>query len=325
MKKILALVVFLLAWLLSPSQAFANDTFEPKGPVKLIVPFPPGGGTDAAARLLGEKLSVQWKQQVIIENRSGAQGNIGTAFVSKANGDGLTLLLAHQGVFTVNPFLYKDIGFDALKDFTAVARVTQQPFVLVANPKMPFKTLKELETYSRSSPGKLSFGSSASGPQLAVEMFKFETKSDLVHVAYKGAGPAVVDVLAGHIDLMVANPASVAQHVQSGKLNALVLFGKEAVQVLPGAPTALAAGYPGLADIVEWYGIAVPASTPQRIVEQLHHDINVALQDPSLQARLRELGLNPALTSQQTFAEQITRDHQRWGQFITASGVKVEQ
>ena len=306
------------------TQALAQSAFKPSGPVKIVVMFPPGGGTDAVARIVGERLTELWQQQVIIENKAGAQGNIGAAYASKAAPDGQTLMIAHQGVMTVNPHLYKDMGFDVTKDIAPVGRLTQQPFVLVAHPSVPVNTLKELEALAKSQPGKLSYGSSAAGPQLAVELFKFTTGADLLHVAYKGAGPAVIDVLGGNINLLVANPSSVAQHVQAGKLRAIVLFGAQGVGVLPGVPTAIDAGYPALGDIPEWYGLAVPILTPVALVAQLNKDINTVLSDVSVQKRISALGLNASPSTPAEFAEQINRDYARWGSLIQKAGIRLE-
>ncbi len=304
--------------------AWAQAEFKPTAPVKIIVAFPPGGGTDAIARMVGERLADLWHQPVIVENRPGAQGNIGTAYASKMPPDGYTLMIAHQGVLTVNPHLYKELGFNPVQDILPVARLTQQPFVLVAHPSLAASSLKELEALAKSRPGQLNYGSSATGPQLAVELFKYNTGSDMMHVAYKGAGPAVIDLLGGNIDLMVANPTSVAQHVKSGKLRAIVLFGKEPVAVLPGVPTAIEAGYPALADIPEWYGLAVPAGTPAATISQLNHDINLVLNDPAVITRISELGLNASPTTTDDFAQQIRRDDERWGALIQRAGIRVE-
>ncbi len=301
---------------------YAQAQFKPTAPVKIIVAFPPGGGTDAVSRIVAERLTDLWHQQVIVENRAGAQGNIGTAYATKMPADGYTMMIAHQGVLTVNPHLYKDMGFDPFKDIAPVARVTQQPFVLVAHPSVAANNLKELEALAKSKPGKLNYGSSATGPQLAVELFKYNTGSDLMHVAYKGAGPAVIDLLGGNIDLLVANPTSVAQHVKSGKLKAIVLFGKDPVGVLPGVPTAIDAGYPALADIPEWYGLAVPAATPAVVVAQLNHDINSVLNDLAVKQRISDLGLNASPTTPEDFAQQIRRDYDRWGALIQKAGIK---
>lgn len=303
----------------------AQGAFKPTGPVRIVVPFPPGGGTDAMSRIVGEKLGEIWQQPVIVENRAGAQGNVGTAYALKTPPDGMTWVVAHQGVLAVNPHLYKkDLGFDVFKDMVPIGRATQQPFVLVANPKVPASTLKELEALAKAQPGKLSFGSSAAGPQLAVEMFKYTTGADMLHVAYKGAGPAVIDVLAGNIDLLVANPSSVAQHVKNGKLKALVAFGDQPVAVLPGVATAPQAGYPMLGDIPEWYGFAVPAGTPEATVAKLNADLNVALRDPAVVRKLSELGLNASPATPAEFASQISRDNERWGKLIREAGIRID-
>ncbi|MEI8401074.1 MAG: tripartite tricarboxylate transporter substrate-binding protein [Alcaligenaceae bacterium] len=304
--------------------ALAQSAFKPTGPVTIVVMFPPGGGTDAVARIMGERLTELWQQQVIIENKAGAQGNIGAAYASKAAPDGHTLMIAHQGVMTVNPHLYRDMGFDVRKDIAPVGRLTQQPFVLVAHPSVPAKTLKELEALAKSQPGKLTYGSSAAGPQLAVELFKFTTGADLLHVAYKGAGPAVIDVLSANIDLLVANPFSVAQHVQTGKLRALVLFGSQGVGVLPSAPTAIDAGYPELGDVPEWYGLAVPALTPVALIAQLNQDVNAVLSEVTVQKRITALGSNASPSTPAEFSEQINRDYARWGSLIQKAGIRFD-
>ncbi len=314
---------FLLATFMC-AQVCAQSAFKPTAPVKIVVMFPPGGGTDAVARIVGERLTELWQQQVIIENKAGAQGNIGTAYASKAMPDGHTLMIAHQGVMTVNPHLYKDMGFDVKKDIVPVGRLTQQPFVLVAHPSVPVSTLKEVEALAKSKPGKLTYGSSAAGPQLAVELFKFTTGVNLLHVAYKGAGPAVIDVLGGNIDLLVANPSSVAQHVQAGKLRAIVLFGSQGVGVLPGAPTAIDAGYPALGDIPEWYGLAVPALTPVALIAALNQDVNTVLSDATVQKRMSALGLNASPSTPAEFSDQINRDFARWGSLIQQAGIRFE-
>ena len=323
-QRLLGAALGLFALILLPFVTFntqAQGAFTPTGPVKIVVMFPPGGGTDAVARIVGEKLSERWKQPVVVENKAGAQGNIGTAFGAKAPPDGYTLVFAHQGVFTVNPHLYKDMGVNPVRDLVPVARLTQQPYVLVAHPSVSANNLKELEALARSQPGKISFGSSASGPQLAVEYFKHTTGVDLLHVPYKGAGPAVIDVLGGNINLLVANPASVAPHVKAGKLKGLVLFGAEGVEALVGVPTALEAGYPALADIPEWYGLAVPAGTSMTTVQQLNQDITAVLADPKVVQRIRGLGLSPSPSPSEAFAAQIRRDYDRWGDLIKKAGI----
>jgi tripartite-type tricarboxylate transporter receptor subunit TctC len=314
---------FALAVTLALCNAAAWAAF-PEKPVHFIVPFPPGGGTDAVARILGNELSKQWGQQVVVENRAGAQGNIGTATGLKSSPDGYTMVLAHQGVLTVNPHLYRDVGFDPEKDVVPVAKVTEQPFVLVVNPSLQARSLKELTELARSQPGKLTFASSSSGPQMAGEMYKMASGVNLLHIAYKGAGPAVVDVLAGHVDMMFANPTSAAPHVKAGKLRALAVFGSKRIDALPDVPTAAEAGYPQLGENPEWYGIAVPGGTPPEVVAVLNAAVVRALQTPEVQGALRKLGLTPAPSSAEDFARRIRLDHEEWGKVVKSSGAKAE-
>jgi len=296
----------------------------PAKPVRFIVPFPPGGGTDAVARILGTKLAKMWGEQVLVDNRSGAQGNIGTALGVKAPPDGYTLIFAHQGVLTINSHIYANIGFDPIKDLVPVARTTEQPFVVVVNPALPVHSLKELTELAKAQPGKLTFASSSSGPQMAGEMYKLASGTDLLHVAYKGAGPALVDVLAGHVDMMFANPSSAAPHVKSGKLRALAVFGKKRIEAMPDVPTAAEAGYPKLGENPEWYGVAVPVGTPAAIVSQLNADIITALRSPEVDKAIRALGLTPSPSTAEEFARQIRVDHETWGKVVKASGVKAD-
>jgi tripartite-type tricarboxylate transporter receptor subunit TctC len=319
-KRYWLLIVLGLSWL-DILPVHAQAAFTPTRQVTLVVPFPPGGGTDALARILVERLSIIWKQPVIVDNRAGAQGNVGTAWAAKAPADGHTFVLAHQGVFTVNPHLYKESTFDPMKELKPITRATQQPFVLVAHPSVPAQSVSELIVLAKNQPGKLSLGSSASGPQLAGEMFKAATQVNMLNVAYKGAGPAVVDLLAGHIPLMVANPASVAPHVRTGKLKALVLFGNDPLEVLPGTPTAEQAGYPALSEMPEWYGFAVPAATPNSVVVAMNQDLRAVLNEPRVQARIRAHGLVPATSTPEAFAEQIRRDQQLVDRFIKMTGI----
>ena len=296
----------------------------PAKPVHFIVPFPPGGGTDAVARILGSRLAKMWGEQVLVENRSGAQGNIGTALGVKAPPDGYTLIFAHQGVLTINAHLYDKIGFDPLKDLVPVTKTTEQPFVVVVNPALPARSLKDLTELAKKEPGKLTFASSSSGPQMAGEMYKMASGADLLHVAYKGAGPALVDVLAGHVNMMFANPSSAAPHVKSGKLRALAVFGKKRIDAMPDVPTAQEAGYAQLGENPEWYGVAVPVGTPAAIIAKLNADIVAALAAPEVDTAIRALGLTPSPGTPEEFARQIREDHAAWGKVVKASGVKAE-
>ena len=318
LSKLLALLFFALA---VPGAAIAAF---PDHPVRIIVPFPPGGGTDALTRILANELTRIWNQQVLVDNRSGAQGNIGTAIAAKSPPDGYTLVLTHQGVMTVNPHIYSNIGFDPLKDLMPITRGSQQPFILVVNPALPARTLKELTELAKKQPGKYTFASSASGPQMAGEMYKMTAGIDLLHVPYKGAGPAVVDLLAGQVDMMFSNPTSAAQHVKAGKLRALAVFALKRNDAIPDVPTSTEAGYPQLSEMIEWYGYSAPAGTPAPIIAQLNADLVAALNAPEAQKSIRAQGLEPSPSTPEQFARQIRVDYEKWGKVAKASGVKVE-
>lgn len=313
----------ILALMLGCHLIAAAQSF-PDRPVRLIVPFPPGGGTDAVARIVGVELSKIWGQQLIIDNRAGAQGNVGTALGAKAPPDGYTMIFAHQGVLTINSFLYQNIGFDPIKDIVPVSQVTEQPFVLVVHPGLPVNSLKELTELAKKQPGKLIFSSSSSGPQMTGEMYKMAAGVDMLHVPYKGGGPAVIDLLAGHVSIMFANPTSVVPHVKTGKLRALAAFGNARFEALPDVPTAAEAGYPELGKNPEWYGFAVPVGTPANIVQKLNGDIVTVLNMDSVQKAIRALGMTPAPSTPQEFANKIRTDHEIWGKVVKASGVKAE-
>ena len=315
-------LLFLLL-VVAAASAHAAESY-PSKPIRFIVPFPPGGGTDAFARILAPKLTEALGQQIIVDNRAGAQGNIGTAAAAKSPPDGYTILLAHQGAMTINPHLYPNTGFDTLRDLIGVARGTATAMVLVAHPSLPVKTLKELAALARQNPGKLTFASTASGQQLAGELFKLTTKTNLLHVPYKGAGPAVIDLLAGNVILMFSNPTSIVPHVKAGRLRAVAVLGTKRNEALPDAQTAIEAGYPDLAVVLEWYGIGAPAATPRDIVNRLNGVIVKALASPDVVERMNALGQTISPSGPDEFQKQIREDFERWGRVVKAAGVKVE-
>jgi tripartite-type tricarboxylate transporter receptor subunit TctC len=318
LKRLVALLALCLA-----GAAFAQDKFPDK-PVRFIVPFPPGGGTDALARILGAKLSEQWGQQVIIDNRAGAQGNIGTAAGAKAAPDGYTITFAHQGALVINPHLYKDPGYDTLRDFAAVARTTEMAFVAVAHPSVPAANLRELAQYARQNPGKLTFASTSAGPHIVGELFKQATGTDLVHVPYKGAGPAINDLLGGQVLLMFSNPTSTVPHVKSGKLRALGVMDTKRNPALPDVPTAQEAGLPELSNVIEWYGIVVPAATPAPIVKRLGDSVLRAMSAPEVLERINGIGQTPSPAGADEFSRMMREDYARWQRVVKAAGVKAE-
>ena len=321
MKVLLVAAGIACACAVGPS--FAAEAF-PSKPVRFIVPFPPGGGTDALARVLGARLSEMWGQQVIIDNRAGAQGGIGTAIGAKAPPDGHTITLGHQGALTINPHLYANPGYDSLRDFAAVTKATEMAFLLVVHPSLPVKTMKDLEALAKRNPGQLTFASTSSGPQMAGELFRLTTKTDMLHVPYKGAGPAVIDLLAGNVTIMFSNPTGAVPHVKAGKLRALGVMDKKRNEALPDVPSALEAGYPDLSNVIEWYGIVVPAATPRDVVLALNGAMHRALNSPEVVKRLAALGQTRAFGTPEEFAALMRSEYERWGRVVKASGAKAD-
>ena len=320
MKRLLNVLLLVIACAAAPgfAQGFPDKS------VRLIVPFPPGGGTDGFGRILGAKLTEIWGQQVIIDNRGGAQGNIGTALGARAAPDGYTLTLAHQGALTINPHLYSKPGYDTLRDFAGVSRGTDMAFILVVHPSLPVKTMKELASLAKQNPGKLTFASTSSGPQMAGELFRLTTKTDMLHIPYKGGGPATIDLLAGHVAIMFANPTATVPHVKAGKLRALGVMGPKRNEALPDVPTAIEAGYPDLGNVIEWYGVAVPAATPREIVARLNASVVQAIRSPDVFKRIVSLGQTPVTSTPEEFDAWIRSEFERWGRVVKASGAKAD-
>ena len=292
--------------------------------MRFIVPFPPGGGTDALARILSQKLSEMWGQPVVVDNRSGAQGNVGTAAGAKAAPDGYTLTFAHQGALVINPHMYKDTGFDTLKDFALVARATEMAVLGVAGPNVPATNLRELAQYAKQNPGKVTFASSSAGPHVVGELFKQATGTNMVHIPYKGAGPAINDLLGGQVSLMFSNPTSTVPHVRSGKLKALGVMDSRRNPALPDVPTATESGFPEIGSVIEWYGVVVPSATPRPIVQTLSSSIVRVMSMPDVVERVRGTGQTPAPADSDEFAKLIRAEHARWERVVKASGAKVE-
>jgi tripartite-type tricarboxylate transporter receptor subunit TctC len=318
---LLKLLVVALAF--ASATARAADTYPDKA-LRFVVPFPPGGGTDGLARILGAKLTEFWSQQVIIDNRAGAQGSIGTAAGAKAPPDGYTITLAHSGSLVINPHIYKAPGYDTLKDFSAVSGGVSMPFVIVVHPSLPVKTMKDLAAIARQNPGKLSFASSSAGPWVVGELFKLTTKTDMIHVPYKGGGPAAVDLLAGYVTIMFSVAFASVPHVQSGRLRGVAILGTKRIEAMPDVPTAVEAGYPELSNVTEWYGVVVPAATPRDVVSKLNAAVVKALNSPDVVKRIASLGQYPQPTTPAEFAQIIKTDYERWGKVVKDARIKVE-
>lgn len=316
------LAVVLVAALGATAPVLAQDW--PSRPIRIVVNFPPGGAADVLARALGQELAETFKQPVVIDNRPGANGNIGADAVAKSPGDGYTLLMSSGGAVSINPFLYSKLPFDAEKDLVPVASVAVVRVYLVTHPSVPAGNVKELVAYMKSNPGKLSFGSAGTGssPHIAGEMFKRAAQVEATHVPYKGAAPALADLLGGQVQFMF-DPGPGLRHVKDGKLKLLaVASGKRASQ-LPDTPTFAELGMPGVdADTV--FGIYAPAGTNPAIVTRLHDEINRALRTPKLAEVVNGLGGEVAASTLPEFIDRQQKDRQRYGAFIKEAGIKAE-
>ena len=310
-----------LMWVVSVSGSYAQG--YPAKPIRFIVPFSPGGGTDLLARTLAAKISEPLGQQVVVENRPGAQGNIGTALAAKSAPDGYTIALSFVGTFAINPALYNNVGYDPLKDFSHVTLATVQPYVVVVNPGVPAKNLKELAALARTRADRLTFGSSAAAGQMAGELFKLLTKSKMIHVPYKGAGPAAIDLMGGHIDLMFSTPTGAVPHVKSGRIRALAVTAPTRLSALPEVLTSKESGFPEF-EISGWYGVALPVNTPREIVMRLNSEITRALNSNDVRERLSMDGLEPKTNSPDEMTAFAKSEFDRWSKVVKASGTKAE-
>jgi tripartite-type tricarboxylate transporter receptor subunit TctC len=315
--------LLLLALLAHAAASHAQS--YPSRPLHLIVPFPPGGSTDILARALGAKLSDNFGQPVLIENRPGAGGSIGAEAAAKSAPDGYTLMMGHLGTLAVNPFIYKKLGYDPVKSFAPVALMAIVPSVLVVNPSLPVKDAAELVAYARAHPGKLTYGSAGNGStsHLTTEYFKLETGTDIVHIPYKGVGPMLTDLMSGQISMGLNGAPAVMPHVATGRLRALAVTSLKRLDSLPHLPTLDEAGVKGF-DANGWYGIVVPAGTARDVVMKLNGEIRRAMESADLQVRLDREGAIPAAGTPEEFGEFIAKEISRWGEVMKRAGVRAE-
>jgi tripartite-type tricarboxylate transporter receptor subunit TctC len=297
----------------------------PSKALTMIVPFSPGGTTDILARVVGQFMSKDLGQPVIVDNRPGAGGNIGTQMVARAAPDGYTLLMGTVGTHAINQSLYKKLAFDPIKDFAPVSRVALVPNLLVANPSQPYKTVKELIAYARANPGKVSFASSGSGTSihLSGEMFQQMAKVEMQHIPYKGSAPALTDLLGGQTAIMFDNMPSVIGHVRAGKLRPIAVTTPQRSPALPDVPTIAESGVPGYS-ATSWFGILVPAGTPAPVVARLNASILKALADPEVKKKLAEQGAEAHGEKPEQFAEFIRTETAKWGQTVKVSGATAD-
>ena len=306
--------------------AVAQAQTWPQKPVRVIVPFAPGGASDLMPRLVGEKLTPIWGQPVVIENRPGAAGNLGMEAGAKAPADGYTLLSAPNGNLVVNPHMYAKLAYDVFADLAPITRIAAVQNVLVVHPDVPAKTVKELIALARAKPGALNFASPGNGSQahVAVELLKLQLGLELVHVPYKGVGPAIQDLLGGRINLMVAQVPSALPHIQGGKLRALGVASAAPLGVLPDVPTiAAAAPLPGF-EAVSWYALMAPAGTPREVIAKIQSDIARVLQMPDVRERLAGMGAEPSGESPAELAARIKLEYDRWGDVVRKANIKAD-
>ena len=324
MKKIVKILgICLSIWVGCASLVQAQDF--PSKPVKLIVPFPPGGGTDILARPIAQKLSEKWGQTVIVENRGGAGGNIGTKAAADAPADGYTLILGTVGTHAVNQSLYVSAGFDSTIDFAAITMVANTTNILVVHPSVPAQTMAELLAYARANPNKLNYASPGNGSpsHLATEIFKSMAGIELVHVPYKGSGPALADMLGGQIQFWIANSPVVLQHIETGKLRALASTSAKRPAVAANIPTIDEAGLKGY-EADTWFGIFAPAKTPKAVLAQLNQDIVAVLNLPDVRQKFSAEGAEIVADSSASFTQRLHADIAKWKKVIVDLKLRVE-
>jgi len=303
----------LLALISAPVQA----QIYPSRPVTLVVPFPPGGGTDTGARLIAQRLSVKWGQQVLVDNKGGAAGQIGADLVAKAKPDGYTILMGNIGTQAINPSLYPKLPYDPDKAFTPISLVAELPLAMMVNPGVAAKTAQEFVMLARSKPGQLSYSSSGAGgaPHLAAEMFKQGSNTFIVHVPYRGGGPAISDLLAGHVQLSFMTVLEASGHIKAGKLRALAVTSDKRVLALPDVPALAEGTLPGF-NSISWIGLLAPAGTPKDIVEKISADVRELIASDEVKTRLTELGGVPRANTPAQFAQMIDSDRKRYAEII---------
>jgi tripartite-type tricarboxylate transporter receptor subunit TctC len=296
----------------------------PAKPVRIVVPYPPGGPNDIVARTVGQKLSEQLGQPVIVDNKPGASGNIGAESVAKSPADGYTLLLLTTG-HTINPSLYPKLGYDLEKDLAPVTQLTAGPMVVIVNPSLPAKNIKELISLAKAKPGSLNFGSAGNGSSthLAPELFSSMAGIKMNHIPYKGSAPALTDLMAGQIQVAFDFMISAMPHVKSGKIKALAVTSATRSPVAPDLPTVAESGVPGF-EVIGWNGLVAPARTPKEIIAKLNAELKKALDQPDTKERFAAQGFSATWTTPEKFGAYIESEHAKWAKVVKDSGAKID-
>ena len=313
----------LVAGLVVASSAFAQD--YPNKPIRLIVPYGAGGGSDFVGRLVGQKLTEQMGQSVVVDNRPGAASLLGTELAARAAADGYTLLLADSG-FTINPAYYKNTKYDPLKDFDPITVVAETPYVLVVNPALPYAgSLAEFIAAAKAQPGKLNIGSAGngSGTHLSGELFKLRAGLDLAHVPYKSAGASVADVVSGQIQSSMSSPPAAMTLIRAGRLKVLASAAASRTALLPDVPTFAELGVQGV-HVTNWYSVMSVGGTPKPVLKRLHEELTRAIASPDMRERLAAGALEPAPNTPEEFRKMIAAELQRWGQVMKEAGIRQE-
>ena len=310
------------ATLLAPT---ANAQTFPTKPIHIVVPFPPGGSTDLLARRIGEKLHAAWGQPVVVDNRPGAGGTIGSDFVAKAAPDGYTLLMGVTGTNAISGSLYPNLPYDVVKSFAPVSLVVSAPLVLVSTPSFPARTVKDVVALLKARPGSVSYGSAGNGTSMHLtgEMFKIDAGVHMVHIPYRGTAGALQDLMAGQLQLMFGDFLIVLPQVQAGKIEAIAVTSKQRSPLLPNVPTIAESGYPGF-EALSWQGMFAPAGTPPAIVEQLNREVNKALASPDMHEFFGSRGFTLGGSTPAEFSDFVQAEVTKWGRIVKASGAKIE-
>ncbi|MFZ5779417.1 MAG: Bug family tripartite tricarboxylate transporter substrate binding protein [Pseudomonadota bacterium] len=297
----------------------------PAKPIKIVVPYAPGGGADSVARIVAKKASEGLGQGIVIENKGGAGAILGTEQVAKAEPDGYTLLLGQSGPISINPAVYKDLPYDPVKDFAPITMTTGYPYVMVVNAELPAKTLQEFVALAKSKPGALNYGSTGVGAanHLVAELFNSKAGIQMTHVPYRGTAPAVADLVGGQLSVVFADPVSALPHIKSGKLRPLAVTSLERSPVAPEIPTVAESGYPGF-EALAWHGILAPAKTPPAVITKLNEEFVKALADPATRELLAKQAMQPVGNTPEAFAAFIGKDLATWKAVAAAANVKVE-
>jgi tripartite-type tricarboxylate transporter receptor subunit TctC len=319
-----AIAVALAAMVSAGAMQAVQAQAWPSKPVKVVVPFAPGGATDIIGRLVAQKLGDRLGQPVVVENKPGAGTTIGNAAVAKAAPDGYTLLFAPTP-FVITQALYPSLPYDAAKEFAPVALLAVSPFILVVNDALPAKTVAELVALAAAKPGSLTFCSAGSGsvPHLAGELFKLNAKVDIVHVPYKGGGPAITDLIGGQVDMMFATPIEVMQHVQSGKLRVLATTASRRLPALPNVPTVQESGVPEF-DVYAFFGMLAPAGTPKAVIDRLATELERVMADPEVVQRFAEQSAEPRVLGPVAFTAFLQSERTKWADVVKRSGAKLD-